>query len=60
MKKIVKPIVSNISKKDFDSYCSTIVKNKDFESYLTGLLFPSHYRDVFFAIRAFNVEVRYS
>ena len=38
-------------------YCVDLVKQKDFENYLCGLLVPSDAKAAYFAVRAFNVEL---
>eukprot|EP01041_Mallomonas_annulata_P011494 gene11494-24031_t len=38
-------------------YCIDLVKKNDFDSYLSGLLLPCTFRGVFFALKAFNVEI---
>jgi phytoene/squalene synthetase len=38
-------------------HCIQVVKQNDFDSYLAGLLVPRIYRDAYFCIRAFNVEM---
>lgn len=40
-----------------DSYCLELVRKHDYESFLAGLLIPKQHRNVYFAIRAFNVEI---
>ena len=40
-----------------EEYCRDLVRSKDYESFLIGLLFPSEHRRAYFAIRAFNVEI---
>lgn len=42
--------------KDYE-YCVSIVRNRDRESYLCGLLMPRSSRRAYFAIRAFNAEL---
>lgn len=42
--------------RDTDKYCVELVKQKDYEAYLSGLLVESQYRRAFFAIKAFDVE----
>ena len=39
-----------------NSHCVNLVKNKDYPSYLTGLLLPSSVKASYFAINAFNIE----
>jgi len=39
------------------AYCMNLVKQHDFDNYLAGLLVPKEFRDTYFAIRAFNVEI---
>lgn len=39
------------------SYSLDLVKTKDYEGYLVGLLFPAQHRRAYFAVRAFNVEI---
>ena len=51
----VKRLFSSVS--DSDKYCLKLTKEKDYENYLVGLLFASEYRGLFFAVRAFNIEV---
>jgi NADH dehydrogenase [ubiquinone] 1 alpha subcomplex assembly factor 6 len=46
----------SMSTKDFH-YCVELVKNRDRESYLCGLLMPYNARRSFFGIRAWNVEL---
>ena len=38
-------------------YCSNLVKQYDFDNYLAGLIVPKEFRETYFAIRAFNVEI---
>ena len=47
---------SKLKKQDFD-YCVDLVRNRDREGYLCGLLMPYKSRRSYFAIRAFNVEL---
>lgn len=42
---------------EIDGYCFDLVKRHDYESFLSGLLVPKKYRGVYFALRAFNVEI---
>lgn len=42
---------------DYDQYCLKLTKEKDYENYLIGLLYAKEYRSLFYAIRAFNIEV---
>jgi NADH dehydrogenase [ubiquinone] 1 alpha subcomplex assembly factor 6 len=42
---------------DSNKYCVELVKRWDYDNYLVGLLFPQKFRDSFFAVRAFNVEI---
>ncbi len=41
----------------FDSYCMNQVRSYDYDGYLAGLLLPKNIQPVFFAIRAFNIEI---
>lgn len=45
------------ARSQFDTYCFESVRSADYESFLYGLMYPQKYRDVFFAIQAFNIEV---
>jgi len=38
-------------------YCFSLVKQADFDNYLSGLLIPKAYRGAYFALRAYNVEL---
>lgn len=51
-----KSTTTSISKSS-SKYCQQLVKTHDFENFLCGLLFPNEYRDAFYVIRAFNIEV---
>lgn len=42
---------------DYDQYCLKLTQEKDYENYLIGLLYAKEYRSLFYAIRAFNIEV---
>jgi NADH dehydrogenase [ubiquinone] 1 alpha subcomplex assembly factor 6 len=42
---------------DSNKYCVDLVRKWDYDNYLVGLLFPAKFRDSFFAVRAFNVEI---
>ena len=42
---------------DYDQYCLKLTKEKDYENYLIGLLYAKEFRSLFYAIRAFNIEV---
>lgn len=50
------PAASSRSKADH-SHCVDLVRDRDMEGYLCGLLMPSRARRPYFAIRAFNVEL---
>jgi phytoene/squalene synthetase len=39
------------------SYCLDLVKKRDHDNFLVGLMLPQRSRDAFFAIRAFNIEL---
>eukprot|EP00521_Asterionellopsis_glacialis_P017564 CAMPEP_0195295606 /NCGR_PEP_ID=MMETSP0707-20130614/17690_1 /TAXON_ID=33640 /ORGANISM="Asterionellopsis glacialis, Strain CCMP134" /LENGTH=354 /DNA_ID=CAMNT_0040356865 /DNA_START=274 /DNA_END=1338 /DNA_ORIENTATION=+ len=39
------------------AHCVQVVQQRDREGYVCGLLMPSHARQAYFAIRAFNVEI---
>lgn len=45
------------TKKQFDAYCFNSVRSADYESFLFGLMYPRKFREVFFALHAFNVEI---
>lgn len=45
------------TKKQFDAYCFNSVRSADYESFLFGLMCPKQYREVFFAVHAFNIEI---
>jgi NADH dehydrogenase [ubiquinone] 1 alpha subcomplex assembly factor 6 len=49
--------LSLTKKHEFDLYCLNLVKSRDYENYLCGLLYPKFVQGLFFAIRAFNVEI---
>lgn len=49
--------ISSSSLENANSYCQNLVKQHDFDNYLAGLLVPRMYRDAYFAIRAYNVEI---
>ena len=38
-------------------YCVNLVKEHDYENYLVGSLLPQKYRDVYFSVRAYHVEI---
>lgn len=38
-------------------YCINLVKEHDYENYLVGSLLPQKYREVYFAVRAYHVEI---
>jgi NADH dehydrogenase [ubiquinone] 1 alpha subcomplex assembly factor 6 len=40
-----------------DAYCFELVKTHDYESFISGLLVPQQHRGIYFALRAFNVEI---
>jgi NADH dehydrogenase [ubiquinone] 1 alpha subcomplex assembly factor 6 len=40
-----------------EDYCLNLVRTKDYEGFLAGLLFPSAHRRAYFAIKAYNVEI---
>lgn len=40
-----------------EKYCLDLVRNRDYEGYLMGLLFPHQHRRAYFAVKAFNVEI---
>lgn len=42
---------------DDKAYCVDLVQRRDREAYYCGLLLPTRYRDAYFALRAFNVEI---
>mmetsp|Transcript_15065 Transcript_15065/g.28643 ORF Transcript_15065/g.28643 Transcript_15065/m.28643 type:complete len:526 (-) Transcript_15065:330-1907(-) len=44
-------------RKQDHNHCVEMVKNRDMEGYLCGLLMPSSARESYFALRAFNVEI---
>lgn len=44
-------------KSQFDKYCFDSVKAADYESFLFGLMQPKKFREVFFALHAFNIEI---
>lgn len=48
---------TTIAKEKAYDYCQKLVKNHDFDNYMSGLLVPHIYRKSFFAIHAFNVEI---
>lgn len=50
------PAASRRSKEDH-AHCVDLVRDRDMEGYLCGLLMPSRARRSYFAIRAFNVEL---
>eukprot|EP01038_Epipyxis_sp_PR26KG_P008493 gene8493-11479_t len=45
------------SSSHFDSYCMNTVKERNHDAFIAGLLVAKQYRPVYFAIRAFNVEI---
>ena len=59
-KKVVQVVLTltrSIATTDYDQYCLKLTKEKDYENYLIGLLYAKEYRALFFAVRAFNIEV---
>lgn len=38
-------------------YCISLVKSHDYDSFLAGLLVPKLYRNAYFCVKAFNVEI---
>jgi len=42
---------------DAHTYCFDLVKTHDYEHFLAGLLIPKRHRDVYFTLRAFNIEI---
>ena len=48
---------SYLSLNNADDYCINLVKTHDYENYLIGLLVPPEKRGVYYAIRAFNIEI---
>ena len=47
----------NLRKFSSINYCVDLVKQQDFDNYLVGLIIPIEFRNLFFAFRAFNVEI---
>jgi NADH dehydrogenase [ubiquinone] 1 alpha subcomplex assembly factor 6 len=45
------------SVKQADAYCLELVKTHDYESFVSGLLVPKQHRGIYYALRAFNVEM---
>lgn len=48
---------TSTSSYDSNKYCIDMVKKFDHENYLVGLLFPQKFRNAYFAVRAFNIEI---
>mmetsp|Transcript_2292 Transcript_2292/g.3127 ORF Transcript_2292/g.3127 Transcript_2292/m.3127 type:complete len:322 (-) Transcript_2292:23-988(-) len=53
--KIITRAISNSA--SYDDYCISLTRTKDYENYLIGLLVPRDYKSVFFAVKAFNIEI---
>lgn len=49
-------IHSNPAKSSIN-FCMSLLKQHDFDSYLAGLLVHRDFRDLYFSVRAFNVEI---
>ena len=47
---------SDAAKKSVE-FCMSLLKQHDFDHYLAGLLVPSDLRELYFSVRAFNVEI---
>mmetsp|Transcript_39871 Transcript_39871/g.58233 ORF Transcript_39871/g.58233 Transcript_39871/m.58233 type:complete len:380 (-) Transcript_39871:61-1200(-) len=57
MQRTMSSVSSSTQAKEDHTHCVDLVRERDMEGYLCGLLMPSSARNSYFAIRAFNVEI---